>query len=40
MVKIINGPKEEWSKYWDKNNNFRLFDLATMKKKIFIFMEE
>ncbi len=32
MVKIINGPKE-WNKYWDKNNNFRLFDLATMKKK-------
>ena len=29
---MING-KIEWSKYWDKNNNFRLFDLATKKKK-------
>ena len=36
MKKIING-KEEWNKYWDENGNFRLFDLATKKKKnIFI----
>ena len=31
MKKIING-KEEWNKYWDKDGNFRLFDLATTKK--------
>jgi acetyl-CoA synthetase len=36
MKKIING-KEEWNKYWDENGNFRLFDLASQKKKnIFI----
>ena len=32
MKNVING-KIEWSKYWDKNNNFRLFDLATKRKK-------
>ena len=36
MKNVING-KVEWNKYWDKNGNFRLFDLATKKKKnIFI----
>ena len=32
MKNIING-KKEWNKYWDKNSNFRLFDLATKKQK-------
>jgi acetyl-CoA synthetase len=32
MKNIING-KKEWKKYWDQNNNFRLFDLATIKDK-------
>ena len=32
MKNVING-KKEWNKYWDKNNNFRLFDLATLKNK-------
>lgn len=31
MKSIING-KLEWKKYWDKNGNFRLFDLASIKK--------
>ena len=36
MKSILNG-KKEWKKYWDKSNNFRMFDLATIKKKnIFI----
>ena len=36
MKSILNGDKE-WKKYWDKSNNFRMFDLATIKKKnIFI----
>ena len=36
MKSILNG-KKEWKKYWDKNNNFRMFDLATIKNKnIFI----
>ncbi len=36
MKKIINGTKE-WNKYWDRLNNFRMFDLATQKNKnIFI----
>ena len=39
MKNVING-KIEWSKYWDKNNNFRLFDLATKKKKMYLFMGE
>ena len=30
MKKIINGNKE-WKKYWDKDGNFRMFDLATKK---------
>ncbi len=28
MKNILNG-KKEWKKYWDKDGNFRLFDLAT-----------
>ena len=32
MKNVING-KTEWSNYWDKNGNFRLFDLATIKYK-------
>lgn len=28
MIDVVNG-KKEWNKYWDQNNNFRLFDLAT-----------
>tara|TARA_B100001142_G_scaffold323642_1_gene374067 strand:- start:417 stop:1673 length:1257 start_codon:yes stop_codon:yes gene_type:complete len=36
MKSILNGNKE-WKKYWDKSNNFRMFDLATVKNKnIFI----
>ncbi len=36
MKNVVNG-KKEWNKYWDKNNNFKLFDLATKRKKnIFI----
>jgi acetyl-CoA synthetase len=36
MKSILNG-KKEWKKYWDKSNNFRMFDLATIKNKnIFI----
>ena len=31
MKRIING-KKVWNKYWDKNNNFRMFDLASIKK--------
>ncbi len=30
MKRIING-KEVWKKYWDKSNNFRMFDLASIK---------
>jgi acetyl-CoA synthetase len=32
MKDIING-KKEWNKYWDSKNNFRLFDLATIKNR-------
>ena len=32
MKRIINGNKE-WKKYWDKSNNFRMFDLATINKQ-------
>ena len=39
MKNVING-KIEWSKYWDKNNNFRLFDLATKRKKKCIYSWE
>ena len=36
MKSILNGNKE-WKKYWDESNNFRMFDLATMRNKnIFI----
>ncbi len=36
MKSILNGNKE-WKKYWDKSNNFRMFDLATIKNRnIFI----
>jgi len=31
MKRIINGEKV-WNKYWDKSNNFRMFDLASIKK--------
>mgnify|MGYP003388357350 CR=1 FL=1 len=31
MKKIING-NHEWKKYWDKQGNFRMFDLGTMYK--------
>jgi acyl-coenzyme A synthetase/AMP-(fatty) acid ligase len=34
MKRIING-KEVWDKYWDKSNNFRMFDLASIKKNNF-----
>jgi acetyl-CoA synthetase len=30
MKSVLNG-KKEWKKYWDKFNNFRMFDLATIK---------
>ena len=32
MTDVINGEKI-WNKYWDKNNFFRMFDLATIKNK-------
>ncbi len=32
MKRILNG-KKEWQKYWDKDGNFRMFDLATKKNK-------
>ena len=36
MAGILNG-KKVWKEYWDKKNNFRLFDLATkIKGNIFI----
>ncbi len=36
MKRILNE-KKEWKKYWDKQGNFRMFDLATQKNKnIFI----
>lgn len=36
MKSILNG-NNEWKKYWDKSNNFRMFDLATIKNRnIFI----
>lgn len=36
MKKLLNGD-EEYQKYWDKDGNFRMFDLATkVNKKIFI----
>jgi acetyl-CoA synthetase len=28
----ILGDKKQWKKYWDKENNFRMFDLATKYK--------
>ena len=31
---ILNG-HEEWVKYWDENNYFRMFDLATIKQQCF-----
>ena len=31
MKNVING-KIEWNKYWDNKGNFRMFDLATIKK--------
>ena len=30
MTNILNG-YSEWKKYWDKKNNFRMFDLGTIK---------
>jgi len=32
MKDVING-KTAWDNYWDKNENFRLFDLATIKNR-------
>jgi len=32
MTGVLNG-KKVWKKYFDKSNNFRLFDLATISKK-------
>ena len=32
MKNVING-KLEWNKYWDKDGNFKLFDLATKRKQ-------
>ena len=32
MKNVING-KKEWNKYWDNKGCFRLFDLATKKKR-------
>ena len=29
MSRLLN--KQEWNNYWDKNNNFKMFDLATKK---------
>ena len=34
MTNVLNG-LIEWKKYWDKENNFRMFDLGTIKKRIF-----
>ena len=31
MINVQNG-RAEWENYWDKNNNFRLFDYATKIK--------
>jgi acetyl-CoA synthetase len=37
MMKNVINSKIEWNKYWDKNSNFRLFDLATkIRKNIYI----
>jgi len=30
MINVLNG-YGEWKKYWDKQNNFRMFDLGTTK---------
>ena len=32
MINVLNG-LNEWKKYWDKDNNFRMFDLGTVKNK-------
>ena len=32
MTNVLNG-LTEWKKYWDKENNFRMFDLGTIKNK-------
>lgn len=37
MMKNVLNSKKEWSKYWNKNNDFKLFDLGTKKNNnIFI----
>jgi len=32
MINVLNG-LTEWKKYWDEENNFRMFDLGTIKNK-------
>ena len=32
MKKILSNNKNDWKKYWDKNGNFLMYDLATKKK--------
>ncbi len=32
MTNVLNG-LTEWKKYWDEENNFRMFDLGTIKNK-------
>ena len=39
MKRLLNNNKM-WNKYWDNKGNFRMFDLATIKKITFISMEE
>ena len=33
MKRVLNGSKE-WKKYWTKNGNFRMFDMATKKNNL------
>jgi acetyl-CoA synthetase len=33
MKDILSDDKKAWSKYWDKNRNFKMFDEATIKNK-------
>ena len=32
MIDVLNGLKE-WNKYWDQNNNFKMFDTASIDEK-------
>ena len=37
MKGVLSDDKNAWSKYWDKNNNFKMFDEATIvNKNLFI----